>query len=56
MPDSRDRAEIVDELLPAHADAGVGDGDGLRLLVGRDGDLERGIAAQKLRVSDGFVA
>src|SRR5687767_14263613 len=31
----RDRAEIVDELLPAHADACVGHTDGLVVLVSR---------------------
>ena len=51
-----DGAEIVDQLLFRHADAGIGDGECLVLLVGRDGDREVGLALEKRGVRDRLVA
>ena len=41
---ARDGAELGNQLVMAHADAVVGDGDRLGLGVERDGDLELGVA------------
>ena len=51
-----DGAEIVDEFVPAHADAIVAIGEGLGGLVGGEVDLEVGIVAQECRIGDRFVA
>ena len=53
---SRDGAELVDQLLAGHADAGVGDGQGAGRLVGRDADGEGRAVGHQLRLGDGFVA
>jgi hypothetical protein len=37
----RDGAEVLDEFAVRHAEAGVGDGDGARLVVGGDADARR---------------
>ena len=46
---ARDGAEIVDQLLPVHADAAVGDGKRARLLVRRDADFGRLAVARSAR-------
>ena len=53
---SCDRAEVVDQFRAGHADAGIGDGDGLGLLVRLDADFERAVPGQKLRSCYGLVA
>ena len=42
-----DGAEVLDQFAVRHADAGIGDGDGLRLVVGRDGDVQ-GVSGWKI--------
>ncbi len=54
-PRARHRAEIVDQLLPVHADAGVADGERAGGRVGRDADGERTAVAQELRRGDRLV-
>ena len=51
-----DGAEVLDQFLLAHADAGVGDGERLPFLVGRDGDREAGLALEQLGLGDRLVA
>ena len=53
---ARDGAEIPDQILPAHAFAIVGDGDGARVLVHLDADAEFGVPVQQFRLGDGAVA
>ena len=53
---TRQGAEIVDQLLPVHADAIVGNGERLGLCVGLDPDGQPLVAGQKLRPGDGLVA
>ena len=52
---ARDGAEILRQLLPPHAFAIVGDGDGARLLVHLDADAEFGVPVQQFRLGDGAV-
>jgi hypothetical protein len=49
-------SEIVDQLLPAHADPAVHNGQGSRLGVGPDADHERAAVGEQLRPVDAFVA
>lgn len=51
-----DGAEIVDELGLAHADAIIGDRQGLGRLVGGDGDGEIGIAGNEVGLGDRLIA
>ena len=53
---ARDGAEIVDQLLAVHADAGVGDRERAGRLVGLDADREPSVAGQQLRLGDRLVA
>ena len=53
---ARDGAEIVDQLVVAHADAVVGDRQHAGLVVGRDRHLERGIVAEQVGLRDRRVA
>ena len=51
-----DGAEIVDQLLPIHADAGIGDGERPRLGIGPDTDEQRSAFFQQFRARNGIVA
>ena len=51
-----DGAEIGDQLLAVHADAVVGDGQGLGRGVGGDADPELGIAGGQLRPGERQIA
>ena len=51
-PRVRDGAEVLDELVVGHAHARVFDGDGLRVLVGRDADLEGVVVAREVGVGE----
>lgn len=51
-----DGAEMVDQLLPLHADTVVGDGERSRRLVRDDADLEGVALAQQRRTCDRLVA
>ena len=53
---ARDRAEIVGQLVPAHADAVVGDRERAGGLVGDQPDLELRVARQQLRLAQAGVA
>ena len=35
----RDRSQVLDQFLPGHSHAGIGDGDGLGRVVRGDGDF-----------------
>jgi len=47
-------ADIVDNLLPVHADAVIGDGDGAGVLVEADPDFQIGVVLIKRAVGQGF--
>ena len=51
-----DRAQVLDQVVPVHADAVVADGQQALGLVGQDADLELGIVAQQLGLAQGLVA
>ena len=51
-----DGAEMIDQLLPLHADAVVGDHERFGLLVRGDADLERVALAQQRRAGNRLVA
>ena len=53
---SRDGAEIVDQLLPVHADAAVDHGKRVRLLVRRDADGGRRPVGDQLGGGDRLIA
>ncbi len=50
-----DGAEIGDQFFMGHADAAVGDGDGLFLVIDRDVDLQRGIGIEDLLLQQFLV-
>src|SRR5690606_29329370 len=49
-------AEIVDQLLPLHADAGVGDGERARVLVRNDADCQRPAILKQFWRGDSLIA
>jgi hypothetical protein len=51
-----DGPQVLDQILPAHADAVVGDGDLPPGLVDGKPDAELRLARRQLRLGDGFVA
>jgi hypothetical protein len=51
-----DGADVFDDLLAAHADAVVADGDGLGILVHADLDLQFSILLEQGRVGQGLEA
>ena len=51
-----DGADVINDLLPVHADAVVGDGDGAGVLVETDPDVQIGIALVQGAVGQGFKA
>ena len=51
-----DGAEIVDEILPPHADAVIGDGERAFVFVGRDADDKGRAVRDQSRGRDGLVA
>jgi uncharacterized protein YciI len=53
---ARDGAEVVDQLLAIHADAGVGNRQSTGRCVGADADRQRCAIAEQLRLGDGLVA
>ncbi len=53
---ARDRAEVVDQFLPVHADAVVGDGQRAGRLVGRDADREVAAFGRQFGLGDRLVA
>ena len=53
---ARDGAEIVDQLLPVHADAAVDHGKRVRLLVRRDPDLRRRAVGDQFGRGDRLIA
>ena len=53
---ARDGAEIVDQLLPVHADAAVDHGKRVRLLVRRDPDVGRRAVGDQLGGGDRLIA
>ena len=55
-PGPRDGAQVFHQVVAVHADAVVGDGDGLRRLVHGDGDAVVGIAGGQLRRGQRIVA
>ena len=55
-PRAGDGAEIVDQLLPVHAEAGVGDGQRPGLGVGLDADRQRAALRQQFWLGDRLVA
>ena len=51
-----DGAEIVDQLLPSHADAVIGDGERAFVLVGHDADRKGRAVRGQPRLGDPLVA
>src|SRR3546814_2042643 len=51
-----DGAEVVDKLLAVHADAVVGDGEGLGRSVGLEADAEGAVVAEQSRLGKRGVA
>ena len=53
---ARDRAEVLDQLVPAHADAVVAHGERAGRPVGYEQDLELRVVAQEMRLGQARVA
>ncbi len=45
-------AKVFGHFLSGHADAGIGNGQGILLWVGRDGDCQLGIGVQDISVGE----